>query len=213
MTPKLYSSVRSPHCLKVAIFLQEKGIPFERIEVDLPNKQQRTPAYLRVNPLGLVPAYVDDNGPHADSLLIMHYLEWQHPAPRLFPEDTDLVEALGWIERSSTEFRDVSHHLYWQLIEPPASGPDQARIDALMGQGHALLQELETQLSDRDYICGIFGVVDIAMIPWVYGYNRFEGLLDPAAFPNVVAWTERVSSRPSFRDNYQAVGIPFESEP
>ena len=42
----LYSSIRSPHCLKIGIVLAEKQIPFDRVEIDLRNRQQREPAYL-----------------------------------------------------------------------------------------------------------------------------------------------------------------------
>lgn len=209
MTSKLYSSVRSPHCLKVAMFLQEKGIEFERIEIDLPARQQKIPAYLQINPFGLVPAYVDDYGPHLDSLGIMHYLEWRYPTPKLFPEMDQLPEALAWIARSSSQYRDVSHYLYWQLIEPPASGINQQRVDELMHEGKQLLQTLEEKLENASFLFGDFGVVDIAFIPWVHGYHRFEGLLTVDEFPKVYDWVERVSQRPAYQDNYQKKGIPF----
>jgi glutathione S-transferase len=211
MVSRLYSSIRSPHCLKVAMFLHEKGVPFERIEIDLPANEQRTPAYLRVNPFGLVPAYVDDYGPHPDSLAIMHYLEWRYPQPVLFPPADQLAEALHWINRSSMDYRNVSHHLYWQLIEPPDDGPNAKQVEALMTEGKRLLDELETLLGDRDYLFGDFGVVDIAFIPWVHGYRRFEGLLVSEEFPGVDAWVDRISKRASFQQNHQQIGIPFAS--
>ncbi len=189
------------------MFLQEKGISFDRVEVDLPAKEQKTPEYLAINPLGLVPTYQDDYGPHPDSLFIMHYLEWRYPSPRLFPGRDALKNTLGWIARSSSDYRNVSHDLYWQLIQPPADGTDTARVDELMTTGWALLQELEDQLGESDYLFGAFGVGDIAFIPWVHGYRRFEGLLTAERFPRVDAWVDRVSSRPSFVDNYQQVGV------
>lgn len=211
MTPRLYSSIRSPHCLKAAMFLQEKKIAFERVEIDLPTKEQKTPAYLRINPFGLVPTYEDDYGPHPDSLLIMHYLEWRYPEPKLFPDPAQLSDAFAWIERSSSAYRNVSHHLYWQLIEPPEGGPDESRVAELMQEGKSLLGELEAQLDNTDHLFGAFGVVDIAFIPWIYGYRRFEGLLEPTEFPQVDAWVSQVSERPSFKDNHQQKGIPFAS--
>ncbi|NDJ60370.1 MAG: glutathione S-transferase family protein [Chloroflexi bacterium] len=210
--PILYSSIRSPHCLKVALFLQEKGIVFDRVEIDLPARQQKSPAYLRINPFGLVPAYTDDYGPHADSLLIMHYLEWRHPQPRLFPAaETDWPDALNWIERSSGPFRDVSHHLYWQIIEPPTSGTDWDRVAALKTEGIMLLDTLEAHLAHRQFMFGEFGVVDIALIPWVHGYRRFD-LISAERHPHTAAWIERVSTRPSFQNNYQIKGRFFSGD-
>lgn len=208
--PILYSSVHSPHCLKIAMFLHEKGIAFDRVEIDLRGKEQKTPAYLRINPMGMVPVYVDDYGVHIDSLLIMHYLEWRYPEPALFPiHDEDFVAALEWIERSSNDFRNVSHHLYWQLIEPPAAGTDTLYVAKLMAHGFELLTRLESQLVGKEMVLGTFGVVDVALIPWVQGYLRFDGLLDGDRFPNVMKWVQRVSERDSFRVNYQQVGRVF----
>ncbi len=191
------------------MFLQEKGVAFERIEIDLPAKEQKTPAYLQINPFGLVPAYEDDYGPHVDSLGIMHYLEWRYTKPKLFPNLSQINDALDWIARSGSAYRDVSHHLYWQLIEPPADGPDQQHIDELMAEGHRLLAALEEKLARKDYLFGPFGVVDIAFIPWLYGYRRFDGLLDASRYSAVDAWVDRVSARPSFRANHQKKGVPF----
>lgn len=127
MLPRLYSSVRSPHCFKVSLVLAEKSVAFERIEINLPAKQQRSPAYLAINSLGQVPVFVDDRGIHVDSLVIMRYLDERYPTPPLFPaDDAKLNRVLDWINRSSTAISDVSHYLYWQLIEPPESGLDEA---------------------------------------------------------------------------------------
>lgn len=60
----LYSSARSPHCFKVSMVLYEKQLSFERIEINLVTKEQKTPEYLRINPLGQVPVYQDDQGVH-----------------------------------------------------------------------------------------------------------------------------------------------------
>ncbi len=205
----LYSSTRSPHCLKVAIFLQEKGVPFERTEINLPAKEQRTPEYLAINPLGLVPAYEDGNGIHCDSLVIMQYLEAEYPNPPLFPTDSErLEEALDWIEFSSDQVRDVSHHLYWQVIEPPADGVDNERVAELKQDGMSILHRLENELSQQPYMLGDFSVVDIALLPWIYGYQRFDF---PFAeqFPKVLDWLTRLINRPSFQDNYHKQGRPF----
>jgi len=83
--PILYGSVRSPHCFKVSLVLAEKGIDVDRVEIDLPAREQKTPAYLAINPLGQVPVYRDDRGVHIDSLVIMRHLDERHPEPRLFP--------------------------------------------------------------------------------------------------------------------------------
>jgi glutathione S-transferase len=98
----LFSSVRSPHCFKVSIVLEEKRVRFERVEIDLPARQQKTPEYLAIQPRGQVPAYLDDAGAHLDSLDVMLHLEARHPEPRTVPADPAQRDAmLAWSVRSS----------------------------------------------------------------------------------------------------------------
>ena len=209
--PILYSSVRSPHCLKVSLVLHEKGVDFERVEVDLRAKEQRTPRYLSINPLGQVPVFEDDRGVHIDSLVIMRYLDDRYGPPRLFPADPDaLGQVLDWIELSSTAMRDVSHHLYWQLIEPPEGGVDQARVAQLKRGGMALLERVERALETGDgTLTGRFGAADLSVFAWLRGYGRFD--LPPSwdAFPRLRSWLDRLRARPSFAASHGAVGRPF----
>ena len=143
-TSILYSSIRSPHCLKAAMVLSEKGVPFQRVEVDLRTREQKSAAYLAINPLGQVPAYQDDQGIHYDSLEIMRHLDERYPEPRLFPLDPTLLqEVLSWIEFAGGRMRDVSHELYWQLLEPPAEGTDEQVVTQLKEEGTELLAQVE----------------------------------------------------------------------
>lgn len=208
-TSILFNSVRSPHCLKVAMFMGEKNIPFERCEINLPTREQKTPEYLAINPLGQVPVYEDDASYHIDSLVIMRYLDELYPENRLFPaEPGKLQQALDWIELSSTKFRDVSHHLYWLMIEPPADGADPDEIARLKAQGARLLRQLDQTLENREWIMDTFSVVDLAVFPWVYGYTRFD-LITPE-YPHVIEWRQRIAARPTFAANYQKAGYPFQ---
>lgn len=214
MKRKLYSNYNCPHSLKVAFFLSKKGLDFERIEVDLSTKEQKTPAYLAINSNGTVPAYEDDNGVIGDSLQIMRYIDTITKAPKFFPENAeDLADVLAWIERGDKEFWDVSHHLYWQLIEIPKEGTDADEVSRLMQKGHQLLHHLEATLSQHEFICGEFSAADIAVLPWIYGFRRFEGLLDAERFGHVVAWCENLSQQDAFQNNYRVKGTPFQALP
>lgn len=209
MKPILYSSVNCPHSLKVAFFLAEKGVDLQRIEVSLAEHEQKTPAYLAINPDGTVPAFEDENGVIGDSLAIMRYIDAQVPGQRLFPVDGDrLAAALRWIERADTVFWDVSHHLYWQLVEPPEDGTDWQEVERLKEKGDRLLQELETILRHQPYICGAFSVVDVVLLPWVYGYQRFD-LPEQGRYPTVEKWRDLLSNRRTFRENHHQVGVPL----
>jgi glutathione S-transferase len=209
MQPILYSSINCPHSAKTAFFLAEKGIDFQRVEVSLAQQIQKTPAYLAINPRGTVPAYEDAHGTFCDSLAIMRHADQLGNGPRLFPEDPDRLRiVLHWIERADTDFWDVSHHLYWQLIEPPAQGTDWQEVKRLKAKGVLLLQELENCLQDQPYVCGTFSAADIVLLPWVDGYRRFE-LPGPGQFPHVIAWRDALAARHTFQINRNQAGLPL----
>jgi len=210
MKPILYSSINCPHSSKTAIFLAEKGIKFQRVEVSLAKKIQKTPEYLSINPRGTVPAFEDEHGAIGDSLEIMRYIDEQAGEQPLFPSDPDMLQvALQWIERSNTEFWDVSHHLYWQIIQPPQEGADWEEVARLKAKGISLLQELDLILRDQAYVCGEFSVVDIVLIPWVYGYQRFD-LPEAGQFPHLEKWRDGLAERSTFRENHNQEGLPLQ---
>jgi glutathione S-transferase len=80
---KLYDAARCPFCARVRLALAEKGIAYERVEIDLRNR----PALLyELNPVGKVPV-LDDGFPLPESPVILEYLEERVPAPPLLPAD------------------------------------------------------------------------------------------------------------------------------
>lgn len=86
---KLYDYFRSSAAFRVRIALNIKGLTADRESIHLRRKDQRSAAYLAVNPQGLVPALVDDDGTViTQSMAIIEYLDESRPdAPRLMPAD------------------------------------------------------------------------------------------------------------------------------
>lgn len=210
MTSILYSNYNCPHSLKAAFFLSVKGITFERVEVNLSTKEQKTQAYLAKNSNGTVPAYEHDNGVLGSSLEVMEYVDQQTDDVRLFPDDPDKkAQVVAWMTRGDEDFWDVSHHLYWQLLEPPTDGTDWDEVARLKTKGHALLTELETILSTQDYIMGELTAADIVVSTWVYGFPRFDLPAYPDEFPYTMAWLDKLTNQPAFQDNYHVKGTPF----
>ena len=86
--------------IKVRLGLFEKGIPFESLNIDLRRGDQLNPAYLALNPNGVVPTLDDDGKIITDSSVIMHYLEDTHPTPSLLPESpVDRAAMRLWMKR------------------------------------------------------------------------------------------------------------------
>src|SRR5690606_28258899 len=82
---KLYHHNISVCAQKVRLQLAEKRIPYEVVDVDLMRGEHLQPAYLKINPKGLVPALVHDGAPVVESTVIMEYIEDVFPEPPLRP--------------------------------------------------------------------------------------------------------------------------------
>jgi glutathione S-transferase len=84
---KLYDVPISGNCQKVRMMLSILGIEYEKIPVSLPDGEQKTPAYLSINPMGKVPA-IDDNGTLVwDSQAILVYLASKYGSTDWYPDD------------------------------------------------------------------------------------------------------------------------------
>ena len=95
---KLYNYFRSSAAYRVRIAVNLKGLEPENVFVHLVKNEQRAPDYLKVNPLGLVPALVDGDETITQSLAIIEYLDEKYPLPPLLPstpEDRARVRSIA----------------------------------------------------------------------------------------------------------------------
>src|SRR5215216_4809401 len=101
---KLISHKLCPYVQRAVIALTEKGVPFERIDIDLANKPEW---FLKVSPLGKVPVLLVDEQPIFESAVIVEYLEETQPHP-LHPSDPlRRAQHRAWVEFGSSILSDV----------------------------------------------------------------------------------------------------------
>ncbi len=126
---KLYTFPPSTNSRKVRIVLLEKGLEFERVNVDLTKREQKNPEYLKIHPFGQVPALDDEGFVLYDSTVINEYLEDEYPYPSLMPSDSEGRARARLLE----DFRD-SHfnpycvHIIYEMRKPEGER-DAQRID------------------------------------------------------------------------------------
>jgi glutathione S-transferase len=115
----LYDADGSPCARRVKISLMEKGVPFVVQKIDLSRLEQRSPAYLSINPNGLVPTLADDGQILWESNVITEYLDDVFPEKRLYPMDTELrLKAKYWQSRELELARDFRPLMYARLMGP-----------------------------------------------------------------------------------------------
>ena len=185
----LYDADRCPYCARVRIALEEKGIEYEPVEVDLDDR----PAWIyEKNPLGRVPVLEEDTFVLAESAVIDEYLDDRYPEPPLWPADP-AERALG--RMLVFRFDELSRPYYaLRRGEDGAAG----RLDVALG-------ELDAVLQGRPFLSGReFGLADIAYVPWVLrARDRLD--VDLSRFYALADRVWRLEERPSIAAEIEVV--------
>ncbi|WP_316180083.1 MULTISPECIES: glutathione S-transferase family protein [unclassified Bradyrhizobium] len=193
---KLISHKLCPFVQRAVIALTEKGVAFERIDIDLANKPDW---FLKISPLGKVPVLVVPLGQGEvalfESNVICEYIEDTQPAVRLHPEDA-LVRAQhrAWMEFGSAILGDL-----WGLETTQDAASFAAKREALT----AKFARVEDALGEGPYFAGArFSLVDAVFAPIFRYFDVFDAYGDLGIFastPKVRAWRDQLAQRPSVR--------------
>lgn len=198
---KLYTSKVAPNPRRVHIFLAEKGIEIETIEIDLGESQHLDPEFVARNPMGRVPVLELDDGAYlAESMAICRYFEETHPKPRLMGVDArDKAMVEMWNRRMEFEimaqisgcFRHT--HRYWEGRIPQISEfGELCRKTVLERMGW-----LDGELADREFIAGDrFSVADITAFTAI-SLGRIPKIRIAEELTNLQRWYDAVGARPS----------------
>ncbi len=194
---KLYTFPLSTNSRKVRIVLIEKGLEFERINIDLAKGEQKNPEYLKIHPFGQVPALDDEGFIVYDSTVINEYIEDEYPYPALLPEGSEGRARARLME----DFRD--NHFNPPFVEiihemrKPEGGRDSRLIEQAKAKIVTCFDRIERELHGREYLAGTFSLADIAFMANFDLLERFKISLDPR-YKNALAWIERLKARPSY---------------
>jgi glutathione S-transferase len=192
----------------VRIFLAEKGVQLERVEVDLRVGEQFSSAYRAVNPQCVVPYLVLDDGTGIGEVeAICRYIEEIHPSPPLLGVDAmDKALVAMWEHRAEHEgfyaVGEAVRNAMKGFKDHALPGPhEHAQVPALVERGKKrvleFMAELDTQLARNEFVAGPrFTIVDITTLVAV----DFLGWLKislPEAHGNLCRWYDSVAARPS----------------
>ncbi|ARM90251.1 MULTISPECIES: glutathione S-transferase family protein [Rhizobium] len=194
----LISHPLCPFVQRAAIVLLEKGVPFDRINVDLSAKPDW---FLALSPTGKVPLLKIARAGAEDAILfesmvICEYLEETERSTAMYPEDPLLrARQRAWIEFASQTMTDG-----WQFLH----SVDAATADARRAAFRDRLRKLEAELGAGPYFAGsAFGMVDAIYAPLF----RYFAIIQPAAaqpifdgLPRVSAWRAALASRSSVKE-------------
>lgn len=183
--------------------LEELGIPYEKVRVDLRAGEQKRPEFLAINPNGKVPALVVDGTPMFESLaIILHLAERWGIDKGLWPRvgTPEHAEALTWsVWGTVTAGGSLWRYFYNTSSWLPTESHNAVQAEMAKKEFTEALRILDARLQGREYLVGDrFSLVDVAnasMLNWATAMNAF----DRSAYPNVAAWYDRCTARPAHR--------------
>lgn len=195
---KLYDFKSSPNCQRVKVVLAEKNLPYEIVPIDLRKQEQKTPEYLKLNPYGKVPVLTEDGTVLYESLIINEYLEEKYPNPPLMPKDpAKRAKARILVDYGMAHFDGPYQKLRMELTKEQKEQSQQV-IDSAKSDLKKLLQRLEDELGDQQYLLGDFSLVDADLLPRFTRLEGFGVLPDPT-LPRLGRYMERMKARPSVK--------------
>lgn len=197
----LYTAA-TPNGHKVSIALEELGLPYTLQVLDLAKGEQKTPAFLAINPNGRIPAIVDhEAGGFAvfESGAILIYLA--EKTGRLMPSDVQgrsrvlqwLMFQMGGVGPMMGQ-ANVFFRYFPEKIQPA--------IDRYQGESKRLLTVLDGQLQDHEYLAGDYSIADIANWAWVRTH-RWSGV-DVSDLPHLRRWMDAIRQRPAVQRGIEA---------
>ncbi|MCP5433133.1 MAG: glutathione S-transferase N-terminal domain-containing protein [Alphaproteobacteria bacterium] len=190
----LYTSA-TPNGHKASVTLEELAIPYEVYPVNLTAGEQKTPAFLKINPNGRIPAIVDrgnDDFPIFESGAIMIYLA--ELAGMLLPADVKgrsrviqwLMFQMGGIGPMMGQ-ANVFFRYFPEKIQPA--------IDRYQKESKRLFAVLDGQLKDNQFLAGDYSIADIANFCWVRTHKWSGVEIDD--LPHLERWLKEIRARPA----------------
>jgi glutathione S-transferase len=193
------------------MMLHEIGVPFELRLVDRATEAQRDPAYLRINPNGLIPALVDGDAVLFETAAIVLHLVERFPQAGLgpLPGDPSRARFLTWmVHLSNTPQAQYMAWFYPQKYAGDPGGMDTVKQGARI-RLERMFELIAAQLGEGPYLLGErFSAADLFLFMLVqWGRNMPR---PPRAHPALAAHAARIWARPAVRATFDAEGITAE---
>ena len=186
----------TPNGWKVSIYLEEAGVPYNLVPVNIAAGEQFKPEFLKISPNNRMPAIVDAEGPGGkpisifESGAILVYLGEKFG--KFYPQDPrQRFEVLQWV--------------FWQMggVGPMfgqaghfrryAPEPIPYAIDRYTNESKRLTRVLDERLADRPCVAGEYSIADMMIFPWIWALREAVGIEE---FKHVDRWVRELRARP-----------------
>lgn len=189
----------TPNGHKITMLLEELGLPYRIVPVNIGKGEQFDPAFLKIAPNNRIPALVDHDpadGGEAISLFesgaIMLYLadKTERFIPQTLRGRNDALQWLFWQMGGLGPMAGQNHHFSQYAPEKIPYA-----IERYVKETSRLYAVLNKRLADRAFIAGEYSIADMACYPWVLLHERQQQRIDE--FPHLQRWLNAIAARPA----------------
>ena len=196
----------TPNGHKITMFLEETGLPYQIVPVDIGRGAQFEPDFLKIAPNNRMPAIVDhepagggDPVSVFESGAILVYLA--EKTGQFLPGDlrarVEVLQWLFWQMGGLGPMLGQNHHFKVYAPEPL-----QYAIDRYVNETTRLYNVLNRRLADREFMAGDYSIADMASYPWIVPHERQGQKMED--FPHLQRWFEAIRARPATVRAYEA---------
>lgn len=187
----------TPNGWKITIMLEELGLPYTIVPVEIGKGDQFKPEFLAISPNNKMPAITDPDGPDGEPISI-----FESGAIMIY-----LAEKTGQL--MPTDVRGRTRVMEWLMFQMSSVGPllgqtahfrryapekiDYA-IDRYTNEAGRIYGVIDRRLEDHEYLAGDYSIADIATWPWILGKHQGQDYDD---FPNLKRWRNTMKMRPA----------------
>jgi len=195
----------TPNGYKVLTFLEEAGISYRIVPVNISKGEQFEAGFLRISPNNKMPAIIDHNPAEAgepvslfESGAILLYLAEKsgHFLPKDVPLRAEILQWLFWQMGGLGPMLGQNLHFGQYAPEkiPYAN-------DRYVNETSRLFKVLDRRLADREFIAGDYSIADMASYPWVVPHENLDQDIDD--FPHLKRWLQSIAERPATHRAYE----------
>ena len=200
----LYSSA-TPNGRKITIMLEELGVEYNAIHIDLEKKEQFSDVFSKISPSNKIPVIVDNDTKITvfESGAILLYLAEKY---NKFLNKNYYWEIVQWLFFQMSYVGPMLGQAHQYLFYNP--GKSKFAEEKSKGYTKHVYQILDERLSNREYIVDEYSIADISIWPWIARFDRHKINLNE--YTNVLRWYLEISNRTAVIKGYNVVGDYYE---
>jgi len=195
----------TPNGRKISVALEEMGLPYKVISVNISKGEQMAPGFLKISPNNKIPAIVDPDGPGGkpvsifESGAILLYLGEKTGKflPKPLAERIPVYEWLMWQMGGFGPMPGQVHH----FLQVENEQDRRYGLERYMKETRRLYGVLDKRLSQVEFVGGPVSIADFSILGWAWRHERHQ--VDLADFPNVKRWDETMMSRPATKRGFE----------